>query len=85
MITPKKYLNLDYSVVNIVSKVLEKLISEKRITYYELKKYIKIEIGEKALENFPYAISFLFLLEKIEYISELDLIELHEVEQDILK
>jgi hypothetical protein len=78
MITAHKYLNLDLSVINISSLIIDKLKKNNLLKYDELLGIIVSILGEKSKEVFPYALNFLFLLNKISYFSELDTFELNE-------
>lgn len=78
MITAHKYLNLDLSVINLGAVIIDKLKKEKLLQYTELQSLIVTALGEKAKEVFPYAINFLFLLGKINYLTELDAFQLDE-------
>ena len=75
MIQPDRYTNPDFSVINISSVILEKLIKENRISYDKLLKEVIYKVGDEAKENYPYALNFLFLLGKINYISQNDSFE----------
>lgn len=75
MIQPDRYTNPDFSVINISSVILEKLIKEKKISYDRLLKEIIQRIGDEAKENYPYALNFLFLLGKINYNTQNDTFE----------
>lgn len=72
MIQPDRYTNPDFSVINISSVILEKLIKENRISYDRLLKEVIYKVGDEAKENYPYALNFLFLLGKINYNSQND-------------
>lgn len=72
MIQPDRYTNPDFSVINISSIILEKLIKENRISYDRLLKEVIYKVGDEAKENYPYALNFLFLLGKINYNSQND-------------
>lgn len=72
MIQPDRYTNPDFSVINISSVILEKLIKENRISYDRLLNEVIDKVGDEAKENYPYALNFLFLLGKINYNSQND-------------
>lgn len=78
MITAHKYLNLDLSVVNLSAVIIDKLKKENLLQYTELQSLIVTALGEQAKEVFPYAVNFLFLLGKINYLTELDAFQLDE-------
>jgi len=74
MIRPDKYTNPDYSVINISAAILEELKSNYFISYNELLEKIlnNKKIGNRAKENYPYALNFLYLLGKIDYQEDTD-------------
>ncbi|OHD09213.1 MAG: hypothetical protein A2Y34_14630 [Spirochaetes bacterium GWC1_27_15] len=76
MIKPNKYLDLDYSVINICSLILEDFINQNIISYDELIISIIYKIGEKGKEIVPYSLNFLFLLGKLKYYPEIDSFEI---------
>lgn len=76
MITPHKYLNLEQSVLNISAVILKQLQVSKSVKYDELCNFITSSVGENAKIAFPNAISFLFLVGKIEYHQQIDTFEL---------
>lgn len=78
MITAHKYLNLDLSVINISALIIDKLKRNNLLTYNELLSMIVAVYGEKSQSVFPYALNFLFLLNKISYSLELDTFQLNE-------
>lgn len=85
MITAHKYLNLDLSVIRISSLIIQHLKQNGLMEYDELLQGIVNELGDNAKEVYPYALNFLFLLNKINYqAGELDAFELNETKQVIL-
>ncbi len=78
MITPHKYLNLDYSVIHISALIIDKLKKNSLLSYDELLGLVMSVLGEDAKEMFPYSLNFLFLLNKISYTPEFDTFELYE-------
>jgi len=77
MITPNKYLNLDLSVINVSALIIDKLKKHSLLKYDELLKITIDSLGKNSREVFPYALNFLFLLNKIHYIQELDVLQLN--------
>jgi hypothetical protein len=69
MIKPDKFTNPDYSVINIGAAILTLLKNKHFMNYDELLTKILNDrkIGEKAKENYSYALDFLHLLGKIDY------------------
>jgi len=78
MITAHKYLNLDFSVINMSALIIDKLNKNSLLQYDELLGLAVSAYGEKTKETFPYALNFLFLLGKINYLSEFDGFQLNE-------
>lgn len=78
MIKPDKHTNLDFSLVNVSAFLLEELRMSPTISYNELNKSVIDSIGEKAKEIYPYALNFLFLLGKLNYLIESDSFQLNE-------
>lgn len=72
MIKPDRHTNPDLSVLNISSFILEQLNSFYEISYDKMMYEVIRQIGEEAKENYPYAINFLYLLGKIQYIEGTD-------------
>jgi hypothetical protein len=67
MITPDKYFDLKNSVINVSASIIRALQKINVLTYDELEMEINKTLGEDSKHIFPYALSFLFLLNKIEY------------------
>lgn len=72
MIKPDRHTNPDTSIVNIGAFILKQLNSFYDISYDDLMKKVIDNIGESSKENYPYALSFLYLLGKLEYIEQTD-------------
>jgi hypothetical protein len=72
MIKPDRHINPEISVLNIGAFILGKLNAFYDISYDKLMQEVVDNIGEGAIENYPYAINFLYLLGKIEYIEASD-------------
>lgn len=78
MIKPDKYMNLNLSVVNIGGIILKSLSRCPIQKYDDLENMIITLQGEDAKYVFNQALSFLFLLGKINYQSSSDAITLVE-------
>lgn len=78
MIKPDRYLNPDWSVISISAFILEQLNSLYETGYDTLLNKVERNLGTECKENFPYALSFLFIFGKIEYIEEKDSFKLNE-------
>lgn len=79
MIKPDKYMNLNLSVINIGGIILKSLSRCSIQKYDDLENMIITILGEDAKYVFNQALSFLFLLGKINYQSSSDAIKLVEV------
>ncbi len=75
MIKPTKYLNLDYSLINISAILINEFKSQNVISYDDLLQLTYNKIGNQSNEITPYALNFLFLLGKIEYHHSIDAFE----------
>lgn len=75
MIKPNKYTDVNSSVLFIASEILKILNARKLVTYTELQNLILSEKGENVKRVFLPALSFLYLLGKLEYHKEKDVIE----------
>ena len=78
MIKPDRHTNIDLSVINISAYMLTQLNAFYEISYDDLLSKVIDNIGEGAKYNYPYALSFLFLLGRVEYIEETDSFKYHE-------
>lgn len=68
MITAHKYLNLDLSVINVSAVIIDKLTQNDLLKYDELLGIVVSILGKDAKDVFPYALNFLYLLDKIQYL-----------------
>lgn len=79
MITPHKYLNLDLCVVNVGAFIIKELQRTNLVKYDELLNSLVSKLGEETKEVYPYAVDFLYLLNKIKYHNApVDAFELNE-------
>lgn len=67
MIKPNRHTNPDYSVINISAYIIKLLKAQYNIEYDKLLQKVVNQLGEKAKVNYPYALNFLFILDKIKY------------------
>ncbi len=67
MITPDKYFDLKNSVINVSATIIQALQRINVLTYDELEREVHKMLGDDSKNIFPYALNFLFLLNKIEY------------------
>lgn len=75
MIAPHKYLNLDISVISLGGLILNILKEEEVIKYEDLLEKIVLSRGLSAKDVFLQTLSFLYLMGKIEYKTDIDTIE----------
>ena len=79
MIKPNKYTNIDLSVINIGGVILKSLASCPVQKYSELEDAVVSSYGSSAKVVFLNALSFLYLLGKINYQPSADAIQLQKL------
>lgn len=67
MIRPDRHTNLKYSIINISSVILSELNAFYAVKYDVLMQKVLNALGDDARINFPYALNFLYLIDKISY------------------
>ncbi len=67
-----KNTNPSLSIVYISSLIMKSLNQNDLLPYSDLRSYVIYNSSEKADYIIPYALSFLYTINKIEYISDLD-------------
>lgn len=67
MITPNKHTDIKTSVPYIAGLTLKEVAKSGIIKYDDLKCSITTKVGQNLGDSFEYAVSFLFLLNKIVY------------------
>lgn len=75
MLKPDKHTDIKYSVVYLSAIMMKEIQQSGIIKYDELKNILMQKIGNKANENFEQALSFLYLLDRVNYLKELDSIK----------
>ena len=75
---PDKYTNIDTSVVGLSAEIIKFLKKEPTQKYNQLLNSLICKRGEEVKQNFLLALSFLFLLGKIKYHKDKDVLELLE-------
>ena len=75
MLTPSKHLDLDRSVIRVASEVLIELRRRRMMGYDAVIRHIKRRAGDDGDSVVAPALSFLFLLGRIEYHSKNDSFE----------
>ncbi|WP_346917380.1 ABC-three component system middle component 8 [Clostridium sp.] len=76
MIKPHKYLDIDSCVLRTGSLILKEMINSKVISYTELYSKIYKIVGQNVEYTFLPSLNFIYLLGKIEYHEENDMLEL---------
>lgn len=75
MLTPRKHLNLDVSVLRISALMLKELRRRGVVEFEPLRRLVVRRVGADGDLSFLPALSFLFLLGKVEYHVKNDTIE----------
>lgn len=78
MITPTKHTDIRYSVLFVANKIVGYLKREDIIKFNDLVEMLVAEFGNKVKNNINEALLFLYALNKVDYIKELDAISLLE-------
>ncbi|PKF62804.1 hypothetical protein CW745_05120 [Psychromonas sp. psych-6C06] len=82
MLKPHRFMNLDYSLVHVASQVLQCLKERGNKQLHEVLSYAKTSCEEINEQDVMLAISFLYLLGKVEYKNETDLVCICEINND---
>lgn len=72
MLKPDKHTNPVLSIVNIAGLIIEQLKNNEIVSYDDLLNKLVHLTSESVQDVFLYSLSFLYLLDKIEYIADLD-------------
>lgn len=75
MLKPDKHTDIKYSIVFISTVMMKEIMDNGIIKYDDLKNSLSCIIGKGITENYEYALSYLFMLGKIEYVETLDSIK----------
>ena len=76
MLKPDKHTNPILSVINIAGLIIKQIKSNEIVSYDDLLNSMKKQTSESVKEVFNYSLSFLYLLDKVEYVPELDALRL---------
>lgn len=76
MLKPDKHTNPVLSVINIAGLIIKQIKSNEIMSYDDLLISMKNQTSDSVKDVFNYSLSFLYLLDKVEYISELDALRL---------
>ena len=74
MLTPYKHTNVRYSVLYISGIIMREVQQSGIIRYDDLKKSIISQVGKEIGDSFEYSLSFLYLINKISYNQQSDMI-----------
>lgn len=72
MITPNKHTEIKYSVLYVAGLILKEIMKSGVVPYSELKGFIVQLLGKEVSVVFPQSLSFLYLMNKIEYNKDID-------------
>ncbi|MGL4355631.1 MAG: hypothetical protein ACRCTP_17495 [Aeromonas popoffii] len=67
MIAPHRLMNLNYSIVSIAAIVVECLIERGAYPLHKILSYAKVEFDDITEQDIMLAVSFLYLLGKVDY------------------
>lgn len=76
MLKPDKHTNPILSVVNIAGLIIEQIRNDEIVSYDDLLSNLVNQTSESVKDVFLYSLSFLYLLDKIEYVPDLDALRL---------
>lgn len=76
MLIPEKYTDYNTSIISISAQVIKVLKDNGPMMYNAVLSSVKNSLGEKSKYEFQNALSFLYLLGKLEYSCENDILEL---------
>jgi hypothetical protein len=78
VITPRRFSNLEYCLLNVSSLVIECLLTRGNTRLDDLFRFCKISNDELNEQDIALSVSFLFLLNKAQYLAEKDMVTLVE-------
>jgi hypothetical protein len=76
MLKPDKHTNPELSVINISGLIIEQIKNNEIISYDDLLRNLVNQTSESVKDVFLYSLFFLYLLDKVEYIPDLDALRL---------
>ena len=74
MLKPDKHTNPVLSTVNIAGLIIEQIRNDEIVSYDDLLSNLVNQTSESVKDVFLYSLSFLYLLDKIEYIPAVDVL-----------
>jgi hypothetical protein len=72
MLAPDKHTDIKYSVLYISGLIMSEIKKSGTIQFDDLKNVIINQVGKETGDLFEYSLSFLFLLDRINYNKKLD-------------
>ena len=78
MLKPDKHTNPVLSVINIAGLIIKVIKDDGIVSYNDLLISLKNQTSDSVKNVFHYSLSFLYLMDTIEYISELDALRLKQ-------
>jgi len=82
MITPSKHTDIRYSILFLANKIIKYLKRENIITLNDLVEMLVVDFGSKVKSNVNETLLFLYALNKVQYVKEVDAISLVEKENN---
>ena len=82
MITPSKHTDIRYSVLFLANRIIKYLKRENIIKFNDLIEMLVADFGNKVKNNVNETLLFLYALNKVQYIKEIDAISLVEKVSD---
>jgi hypothetical protein len=74
MLMPNKHTDIKYSVLYISGIIMREMKRSEIIKYNDLKNVVINQVGKELGDTFEYSLSFLYLLDKINYNQQSDTI-----------
>ena len=82
MLAPHRLMNLNYCVINVASLVVKCLLERGNYSLDGVLQYCKVENSEINEQDITLAVSFLYLLDKVEYRKDEDMVCLTGIAND---
>ena len=76
MLRPDKHTNPVLSVINVAGLIIKKIKDDEIVSYNDLLASLKNQTSDSVKNVFHYSLSFLYLMDTVEYLPELDALRL---------
>lgn len=76
MLVPNKHTDIRYSILHISAIIMEEMQRSGIVNYDDLKNSIISRVGKEIGDTFEYSLSFLYLINKINYNQQSDTVTL---------